>query len=242
MRVIAYVRVSTSEQAESGAGLEAERAAILAEASRRGWEHVEFIEDSRLSARSVNRRGLRLALGSLKRSEASVLVVSKMDRLSRSLGSMQRAQREGWALVALDSPADLTSPSGEAMAGVIAVFAQLERRLIGQRTREALAKKREAGVRLGGTRVISPEVRGARPHSQGGGSKRPQDWCAPGRRRLCAPERPRVATEHAAAGAHSLGTRILATLATHARASNRRCQRAWVQESGPVGQGARLTR
>jgi DNA invertase Pin-like site-specific DNA recombinase len=85
-----------------------------------------------------------------------------MDRLSRSLldfaGIMQRAQREGWALVALDSPADLTTASGEAMAGVMAVFAQLERRLIGERTRDALAQRRAAGVRLGRPRSIPEAV------------------------------------------------------------------------------------
>ncbi len=89
-------------------------------------------------------------------------MVSKMDRLSRSLldfaGIMQRAELEGWALVALDSPADLTTPSGEAMAGVMAVFAQLERRLISQRTKDALAQRREAGVRLGRERLVLPEV------------------------------------------------------------------------------------
>jgi DNA invertase Pin-like site-specific DNA recombinase len=85
-----------------------------------------------------------------------------MDRLSRSLldfaGVMQRAQREGWALVALDSPADLSTPSGEAMASVMAVFAQLERRLISERTKAALAQRKAAGVRLGRERVISAEV------------------------------------------------------------------------------------
>src|SRR5215210_6295415 len=97
MRVIAYVRVSTSEQADSRAGMEAQRAAILAEAQRRGWEDLDFVEDAGFSARSVSRPGLTLALDRLKRREASVLVVSKMDRLSRSLldfaSIMQRAQR-----------------------------------------------------------------------------------------------------------------------------------------------------
>ena len=46
MRVLAYVRVSTEEQGTSGAGLEAQRAAILAECKRRGWELVEIIEDA----------------------------------------------------------------------------------------------------------------------------------------------------------------------------------------------------
>lgn len=162
MRVIAYVRVSTIEQAESGAGLAAQRAAITAEAERRGWTVVDVIEDAGYSAKDLKRPGLGDALMRLKRGDADALAVSKMDRLSRSLldfaGIMQRAQREGWALVALDSPADLTTPSGEAMAGVMAVFAQLERRLISERTKAALAERKAAGVRLGRERVITPEV------------------------------------------------------------------------------------
>jgi DNA invertase Pin-like site-specific DNA recombinase len=162
MRIIAYLRVSTNEQADSGAGLAAQRAAILAEAERRGWTEVEFIEDAGYSAKSLRRPALTYALDRLKRGDADVLAVSKMDRLSRSLldfaSVMQTAQKEGWALVALDSPADLSTPSGEAMAGVMAVFAQLERRLISERTKAALAERRRQGVRLGRPRVIAEEV------------------------------------------------------------------------------------
>jgi DNA invertase Pin-like site-specific DNA recombinase len=52
-------------------------------------------------------------------------------------------------LVALDCAVDTTTPADEAMAHVLAMFAQFERRLISQRTREALAVKREKGVVLG---------------------------------------------------------------------------------------------
>jgi DNA invertase Pin-like site-specific DNA recombinase len=62
---------------------------------------------------------------------------------------MATAQKQGWALVALDCAVDTTTPAGEAIAHVLATFAQFERRLIGQRTREALAVKRSQGVRLG---------------------------------------------------------------------------------------------
>ena len=62
---------------------------------------------------------------------------------------MATASKQGWALVALDCAVDTTTPAGEAMANVLATFAQFERRLIGQRTREALAAKRASGVRLG---------------------------------------------------------------------------------------------
>src|SRR3954463_4665163 len=131
------------------------RAAILAEARRRGWSegNVQWIEDAGYSGKDTRRPGIRLALEVLKRGEAAGLVVAKMDRLSRSLLDfttiMATAQREGWALIALDSPADTSSPTGEAMAAILATFSQLERRLIGQRTREALAARRAAGIRLG---------------------------------------------------------------------------------------------
>jgi DNA invertase Pin-like site-specific DNA recombinase len=165
MRLIAYLRVSTDEQANSGAGIEAQRAAILAEASRRGWGEadVQFIEDLGYSGKSANRSGLQLALEALKKGEAKALVVSKMDRLSRSLLDfvtiMAVAQKQGWCLIALDAPADPSSPSGEAMMSVLATFSQLERRLIGQRTREALAVKRQEGVRLGRPRTLPAQVR-----------------------------------------------------------------------------------
>jgi DNA invertase Pin-like site-specific DNA recombinase len=78
---------------------------------------------------------------------------AKLDRLSRSMldftALMAKAQKQGWALVALDCAVDTTTPAGEAMANVLATFAQFERRLISQRTREALAVKRDKGVVLG---------------------------------------------------------------------------------------------
>jgi DNA invertase Pin-like site-specific DNA recombinase len=100
--------------------------------------------------------------------------VAKLDRLSRSLldfsALMERSRKKGWALVALDLGVDTTTPAGEMMANVLAVFAQFERRLIGQRTREALAVKRIQGVRLGRRPVIMPAtvtmIREARSRGQ----------------------------------------------------------------------------
>jgi DNA invertase Pin-like site-specific DNA recombinase len=153
MRVIGYVRVSTEEQAVSGAGLEAQRRAIVAECKRRGWELVETLEDAGYSAKDLKRPGVQEALRVLEAGEAKALVVAKLDRLSRSMldfaALMARAQKQSWALVALDCAVDTSTPAGEAMAHVLATFGQFERRLIGQRTKEALAAKKAAGVRLG---------------------------------------------------------------------------------------------
>ncbi|MBI2763513.1 MAG: recombinase family protein [Chloroflexi bacterium] len=160
--VVGYVRVSTDEQAASGAGLSAQRAAIHAEAARRGWTVVEVIEDAGYSGKSMKRPGIAKALEVLKQGRADTLVVAKLDRLSRSMldfsGLMERATKEHWALVALDVGVDTTTPQGEMMANVMAVFAQFERKLIGQRTKESLAVKRREGVRLGRPRKVPAEV------------------------------------------------------------------------------------
>jgi DNA invertase Pin-like site-specific DNA recombinase len=163
MQAIAYLRVSTDKQQDSGAGLAAQRRAIEAEASRRGWaDDLLWVQDVS-SGKSAKRHELERTRAMLAKGEAGALIVDKMDRLSRSLLDfaqiMADAQRQGWALIALDAPADPSTPQGEAMATVLATFAQLERRLIGERTKRALAEKRAAGVRLGRPRAMPATVR-----------------------------------------------------------------------------------
>lgn len=160
--VVAYLRVSTEEQATSGLGLDAQRTAINAEATRRGWTVVGLYEDAGVSASRKARPGLDAALAALSRGEAHALVVMKLDRLARSLTGyakiVERAEREGWSLDVLDGIDGRTS-MGNAMRGMAVVFAELERGLIGQRTREALTAARARGQRLGGPRTMPDEVR-----------------------------------------------------------------------------------
>jgi DNA invertase Pin-like site-specific DNA recombinase len=164
MRAVGYVRVSTADQADSGAGLEAQRETIRHEAARRGFELLGIFEDAGISGRSLTgRTGLARALEAVEVGNGEALIVAKLDRLSRSLvdfaALMERSRRKGWALIALDLGVDTTTPSGEMMANVLAVFAQFERRLIGQRTREALAVKKAEGVTLGRPRTLPADVR-----------------------------------------------------------------------------------
>src|SRR5205809_4551114 len=145
-RIIGYMSVSTEGQADSRLGLEAQRTAILAEAERRGWTTADltFIEDAGYTAKNLKRPGVQAALRALDSGEADTLVVAKLDRLTRSMADftslLQAAAKHRWSLIALDIQVDTTTPNGEAMAYVIAVFANLERRLIGERTRVGLAE------------------------------------------------------------------------------------------------------
>ena len=159
--MVGYVRVSTDEQGASGAGLDAQRAAITNECVRRGWT-LARIEEDVLSGKSLRRPGLQRALDACANREVGGLVVAKLDRLSRSLidfaGLLTRAQAEGWNVVALDLGVDLSTPSGEFLANVMASAAQWERRIIGQRTKDALAARRADGVRLGRPSSTNAEV------------------------------------------------------------------------------------
>jgi DNA invertase Pin-like site-specific DNA recombinase len=162
IRAIGYVRVSTDEQAESGAGLDAQRKTITAHAAALGWV-LDVAGDQGYSAKDVESRpALVDALHRLDRGDADVLVAAKLDRVSRSSLDfaliLDRARRAGWRVVLLDLGVDTTTPVGEMTAGVIASTAQYERRLIGQRTREGLAAKRAAGVRLGRPSSIPADV------------------------------------------------------------------------------------
>jgi DNA invertase Pin-like site-specific DNA recombinase len=162
VNVVGYVRVSTDEQRRSGAGLEAQRRAILAECKRRGWRLVETVEDGGYSGKNLRRPGIKRALEAVESGRADALVVAKWDRLSRSMldfaGIMDRAQRKGWGLVALDCDVDTTTPTGRAMAHVTMTFAQLERERIGERIKEALAVKRSEGVRIGRPVTLPAQV------------------------------------------------------------------------------------
>jgi DNA invertase Pin-like site-specific DNA recombinase len=161
--VVAYCRVSTEEQAVSGLGMVAQEQAIRAECERRGLNLVAVHRDAGLSAKSLDRPVLSAALADLDAGRGDVLMVAKLDRLTRSVhdatGLMLRAEAARWYLVALDAPVDTTSPQGAAMAQVLAVFAELERRLIAERTKAALAVRRAQGVRLGRRPQLSWAVR-----------------------------------------------------------------------------------
>jgi DNA invertase Pin-like site-specific DNA recombinase len=159
--VIGYLRVSTREQADSRLGLEAQRRAITEEGQRRGWD-VRFIEDAGHTGRNDRRPGLQEALRALRRKEARALVVAKLDRLSRSVQHFARfldlAQKQRWALVALDPSVDMTQPSGRMVANILVAVAQWESEMIGVRTADAMAQGKANGARYGRTRMTPPAV------------------------------------------------------------------------------------
>jgi DNA invertase Pin-like site-specific DNA recombinase len=163
--VIGYTRVSTEEQAASGLGLKSQEQAIQAECDHRGLKLCAVYMDDGVSGTVPpdQRPGLAKAITALDHGEGSILMVAKVDRLGRSFADLALltplAERAGWSIVALNSPLDMSTPSGAAMGRMMAVFAALERDLISERTAAALAVKKAQGVQLGKPSKATPQAR-----------------------------------------------------------------------------------
>jgi DNA invertase Pin-like site-specific DNA recombinase len=110
----------------------------------------------------LDRPVLQEALQGLLDGSYDTLVAAKLDRLSRSVvqlgGLLERAEREGWALVLLDFDVDTTKPTGRLVAHVLAAVAEFERQRIRERTKEGLAQAKARGQRLGRPRQLPDDV------------------------------------------------------------------------------------
>jgi len=154
--LIAYHRVSTARQGESGLGLEAQRAKVQQLAAERGAEVVaEFVEVE--SGRKADRPQLAAALAEARNRKA-VVAVAKLDRIARDAELLLRLTREAAAngmggFLFCDLPdVDATTAAGRMVLTVMASVAEFEARRISERTTEALAAAKSRGVKLGGIR------------------------------------------------------------------------------------------
>lgn len=158
IQAIGYTRVSTGEQQY---GIGAQKEAIRLAAELRGWE-ISWVEEPARSGKNLERPKLQDALRQLARGRAQVLVVSRLDRLSRSLldftNLVRRSQEEDWALVVLNPALDLSTSEGRLVANILVSLAEFERELIGARIREGLAEAKRQGRKLGRTQRVSVEI------------------------------------------------------------------------------------
>jgi site-specific DNA recombinase len=151
MRLVAYVRVSTEDQADFGVSLAAQREQVAAYAKAYNHQLVAVFEDAGISGSTLDRPGLKKAL-KLVRNAADGLLVTKLDRLSRSALDVLRlvdTRLHQKALVSVYEQIDASTPQGMVMLTMLAGFAQYERDMIRQRTRLALQHKKANGAVLG---------------------------------------------------------------------------------------------
>jgi DNA invertase Pin-like site-specific DNA recombinase len=151
---IAYYRVSTDRQGDSGLGLDAQRKLVNDYLNGGNWTlAAEFTEVE--SGKRSDRPQLAAALAMCKRLRAK-LIVAKLDRLSRNVGFISALMDSGVEFVAADMP-----HANKMTLQVMAVFAEYERDQISERTRRALAQAKERGTKLGGPKRLEASALGA---------------------------------------------------------------------------------
>lgn len=150
---IAYIRVSTQKQGKSGLGLEAQQAAIFRFAEAEGYSLANTfteVETGKGSDALDRRPQLAAAIKAARKAKAPI-IVAKLDRLSRDVHFISglMAHRTPFIVAELGADAD------PFMLHLYAALAEKERRLISQRTKDALQAKIRAGQKLGGMTVGS---------------------------------------------------------------------------------------
>lgn len=147
--IVAYVRVSTGDQ---HLGPEVQRQKIAAYVALYDLRIVEWCEDA-LSGKDMERPGLERARDLLRSGQASMLLVMKLDRLTRNVGDLASllsgAEKEHWALASVEEKLDTATATGRMMTKLIGLFAEWERETIAERTKAALAVKAARGEQTG---------------------------------------------------------------------------------------------
>lgn len=143
--IIAYFRVSTVKQGQSGLGLEGQQAAVEAYARQTGSRILATYREVE-SGKRADRPELSRALAHAKRSKAT-LVVAKLDRLARNVAFLSALMRSGVDFVATDNP-----HANKLTVHILAAVAEDEAERISARTRAALQAAKVRGVQLGSSR------------------------------------------------------------------------------------------
>jgi DNA invertase Pin-like site-specific DNA recombinase len=156
-RVAVYARVSTKEQTT-----ETQVTQLTAYCRARGWADVAVFRDDGISGVRDNRPELDRLREQMLRGEFASIVVSKMDRLGRSLGMILRfwdeADAAGVRVIVIDQGIDTSTPAGRLQRNMLAALAEFERELILERTRAGIARARALGKKFGAPRKIPESV------------------------------------------------------------------------------------
>lgn len=158
---VGYIRVSTSEQAESGLSLEAQRKKIEAQATLSDLELADVLEDAGESAKDLHRPAMTDLLNRIASGQIDCVIVPKLDRLTRSIKDLSelietlaKARRadggKGVDLISTAESLDTSTATGELIINILGAISQWERKIISERTSAALQEMREQGRTTGG--------------------------------------------------------------------------------------------
>lgn len=154
-RVFIYIRVSTQEQADEGYSLGEQEERLRKYCEAMEWVLVKVYTDGGFSGSNMDRPALKAMIAAVEKGEADIVLVDKLDRLSRSqfdtLYLIQKVfQENDVAFVSRAEAFDTSTAFGRAMVGILAVFAELERERIKERMKDGQEGRAKEGKWKGG--------------------------------------------------------------------------------------------
>lgn len=154
-RAIGYIRVSTAEQAIEGKSLDVlQKDKIKQFCEFKGFDLVDIISDEGASGSSLKRDGVQRLIEKVSKKETDVVIVYKLDRLTRKLTDLlyffdEVFRKNGVAFVSLSETIDTTTPAGRVALQMLGAIAEFEKNQIAERTIETLGGLKKKGRRLG---------------------------------------------------------------------------------------------
>jgi site-specific DNA recombinase len=149
MKVAAYIRVSTDEQAQEGYSIPAQRNRLEAYAISQGWEIVQYYVDEGISAKDMNRPELQRMIKGVKEGFFDCVLVYKLDRLTRSVLDLYQLletfEKYNVKFKSATEVYDTTTAIGRLFITLVAALAQWERENLGERVRMGMQQKAKEG-------------------------------------------------------------------------------------------------
>ncbi|MDR1060327.1 MAG: recombinase family protein [Clostridiales bacterium] len=151
-RVVLYLRVSTTRQAEEGYSLDAQERNLCAWCESRGHTVVSIYRDEGISAKDVQHRpALQQMIDDAKTGDFDLILFWSLSRFTRSVRDLyelyQQLSAIGIEIISATEPIDTTTPMGRAMMGLLTIFAQMERELTSERVYYAMEERAKQGKR-----------------------------------------------------------------------------------------------
>jgi site-specific DNA recombinase len=149
MKVAIYLRVSTTEQAEEGFSIAAQKERLKAYVLSQGWELASTYEDGGFSGGTTNRPSFNRLREDMKHRQFDLILVYKLDRLSRNMRDLSNLVHEmdecGVYFKSATEPFDTTTPAGKLIFNMLGSVAEFERGMIAERVKMGMVQKAKEG-------------------------------------------------------------------------------------------------
>jgi len=146
MKAVGYIRVSTDEQARDGVSLDNQQSRIEAFCVAKDWNLERVYSDEGKTGSNLNREGIQELIGDCRKRKFDVVVIYKLDRLTRSVKDLgyliELFDKTGVAFSSVSDNFDTTTANGKLVLNILGSVAQWERDIISERTRDALSHKK----------------------------------------------------------------------------------------------------